>query len=192
MQILDLEKTYKDAIVQDLARELGDTNVHALPRITKVVLNVGVGRMAYQRRLRASAKQTEEELIADVVAAIIQIGAQRPRVIIATRSIAGFKLRAGTVVGLSTTLRGRRMYDFLARLINIALPRTRDFRGILRKAVDAHGNLTIGVRDVSIFPEAGNVTAPFGFEITVVTNTHDRTQAMALFNRMGIPFAKET
>ncbi|MEX2008483.1 MAG: 50S ribosomal protein L5 [Candidatus Spechtbacterales bacterium] len=190
---LDLEKQYKDDIVPGLAETLGDVNVHELPRLTKAVVNTGVGRVAYQRRLRSASKQTEEELVADILQALSMVAGQRPKVVIANRSIAGFKLRAGTVVGMAVTLRGRRMYDFLGRLVHVALPRTRDFRGVSKKGVDKNGNLTIGIRDASIFPELSQQTnlQQFGFEVTLVTNTTDRAAALELFERLGIPFAKE-
>lgn len=189
-QILNLQKEYSEKILPDLSKSLGNVNVYAAPRIEKVVINSGVGRLLASRKQVGSAK-SEEELLSDVIGALAAICGQHPHVIMARKSIAGFKLRQGVIVGLRVTLRSHRMYDFIARLVHTALPRTRDFRGIPLKSVDQSGNLTIGIADASIFTEApqlNNLT--FGFEITIVTNTRDRAAAIELFRRMKIPLQK--
>jgi len=190
MSAINLEQLYKEKIRPSFTE--GGTNVHAAARITKVVMNVGVGKFAAGRRLRGSGKaQSEADLVSDIATMLADITGQKAKVVIARKSIAGFKLREGSVVGLTVTLRGRRMYDLVGRLIHIALPRTRDFRGISAGGVDQDGNLTIGMRDMTIFPEVAQSTLVFGCEITLVTNTKDRAAAMALFEALGMPFEKK-
>lgn len=192
MSTVNLEKLYNTDIVKTLLKELeGVSNVHSVPAVEKVVVNVGVGKIASNRRLRATSKKTEQDLVEDIADMLQQITGQKPQVIISKKSIAGFKLRAGNVVGLSVTLRGRRMYDLLARLINVGLPRTRDFRGVKKKAVDKEGNLTVGIRDMTVFPELASALFSFGCQITVVTNTTNKEHAYVLYNKLGIPFEKD-
>ena len=192
MSTVNLEKLYNTDIVKTLLKELeGVSNVHSVPAVKKVVVNVGVGKIASNRRLRATSKKTEQDLVEDIADMLQQITGQKPQVIISKKSIAGFKLRAGNVVGLSVTLRGRRMYDLLARLINVGLPRTRDFRGVKKKAVDKEGNLTVGIRDMTVFPELASALFSFGCQITVVTNTTNKEHAYVLYNKLGIPFEKD-
>ena len=192
MSVVNLEKLYNTDICKDLLKELeGVSNIHSVPAIEKVVVNVGVGKIASTRRLRATSKKTEQDLVEDIADMLQQITGQKPQVIISKKSIAGFKLRAGNVVGLSVTLRGSRMYDLLARLINVGLPRTRDFRGVKKKAVDKEGNLTVGIRDMTVFPELASALFSFGCQINVVTNTSDRDHAFVLYNKLGIPFEKD-
>lgn len=190
MKAINLEKTYKEDIQPKLSEELGGLNIYVVPKLKKIVLNVGVGKFVMSRKANASEAATEEDVVKDISSALAMIAGQRPRSIRAQRSIAGFKLREGMLIGLSVTLRGRRMYDFLARLIHIALPRTRDFRGILLKSVDEHGNLTIGIKDATIFVEMPQSNFNLGFEATLVTTTKDRGAAMKLFKQLGVPFEK--
>ncbi|MEX0916850.1 MAG: 50S ribosomal protein L5 [Candidatus Spechtbacterales bacterium] len=190
MATINLEQTYKEQI-RPTFMEKG-VNIHEAAHITKIVVNVGVGKFAANRRLRGSGKaQSEAELVSDIASMLADITGQKAKVVIARKSIAGFKLREGSVVGLTVTLRGRRMYDLLGRTIHIALPRTRDFRGVPVKGVDQDGNLTIGIRDMTIFPEIAHAALVFGCEITMVTNTKDRKSAMELFEALGIPFEKK-
>ena len=191
MSVVNLEKLYTTDIVKSLTKELeGVSNVHSVPAVEKIVVNVGVGKIASTRRLRATSKKTEEDLVEDIAEMLQHITGQKPLVIISKKSIAGFKLRAGNVVGLTVTLRGQRMYDLLSRLINVGLPRTRDFRGVKRKAVDKEGNLTVGVRDMTVFPELASALFSFGCQITLVTNTKNREHAYALYEKLGMPFEK--
>lgn len=190
METLNLEKIYKKEIQPKLSEELGGLNIYETPRLTKIVLNIGVGKMIATRKLQSSTKKTDEEAIKDVIEALSLIGGQRPHTIRARRSIAGFKLREGMLIGVSTTLRGQRMYDFLGRLVHIGLPRTRDFRGIPLKSVDGGGNLTIGIRDATIFPEMLQINFILRFEITLVTSTKNRDDAIILLKELGIPFQK--
>jgi len=190
MAAINLEQTYKEQIRPTFIEK--GANIHEAARITKIVVNVGVGKFAANRRLRGSGKaQSEAELVSDIASMLADITGQKAKVVIARKSIAGFKLREGSVVGLTVTLRGRRMYDLLGRMIHIALPRTRDFRGISAKGVDQDGNLTIGIRDMTIFPEIAQATLVFGCEVTLVTNTKNRAEAMTLFEALGIPFEKK-
>ena len=192
MSIIDIEKTYNETIKSSLIKELdGISNIHSVPVIEKVVVNIGVGRVASTRRLRATSKKTEHDLVEDITEMLKDITGQKPQVIIAKKSIAGFKLREGNVVGLSVSLRGTRMYALISRLINIGLPRTRDFRGIKEKAVDKDGNLTIGVRDMSVFAELASVMTSSGCQITLVTNTNNREHSLALYRQLGVPFEKK-
>lgn len=189
-QSFNLQKEYKEKILPELSRTLGGVNIYAVPRIEKVVINSGVGRLLASRK-QTGASKGEEEIISDIIEAMTIICAQRPQIIKARQSIAGFKLRQGVIVGLRTTLRSHRMYDFIARLVHTALPRTRDFRGIPLKSVDKSGNLTIGIADASIFPETPQLpNTVLGLEITIVTNTNNRDAAIDLLRKIGIPLQK--
>ncbi len=191
MSVIDLEKQYRDNIRDKIIKDTKNIdNVNAAIKLEKAVINIGVGRIASTRRSSASSKKTEEELVGDIVDMVKKISGQKPQVIISKKSIAGFKLRGGNVVGLKVTLRGKRMYDMVGRLIHVALPRTRDFRGILLKSVDKDGNLTIGIKDMTIFPELSSNIFSFGCEVSLITNIKDREQAMILYNEIGIPFVK--
>jgi large subunit ribosomal protein L5 len=175
------EKFKKEALPQ-MRKEFGGKSDMAIPRILKVVINVGVGRFS------------KEEQVKDVIVkALTLISGQKPESRPARKSIASFKIREGTVVGQRVTLRGKRMYDFLDRLINVALPRTRDFRGIDPKSVDNQGNLTIGIREHTIFPELiqENIKTLFGLEISVVTSAKNREESLRLMELLGFPFKKK-
>ena len=163
-----------------LMQQFGYKNRFAVPRIEKVIVGTGTG----------STKDREKaKLIPDRLG---KITGQKPVPRAAKKSIASFKLRQGDVVGHSVTLRGKRMLDFLDRLINIAIPRQRDFRGIVRTAVDQMGNLSIGVKEHTIFPETADedVRNVFGLAITIVTSARSQKEALALFEHIGIPFKK--
>ena len=158
------------------------SNIHAVPHIEKVVVNVGIGRLKDE-------KEKEE-----VRNSIMKITGQLPEPRPARVAIASFKTRKGMVIGYRVTLRGKRMYDFLERLVFLAIPRTRDFRGIKTSAIDEHGNLNIGIREHIIFPEmiGEDYRMLFGIEITVVTTAHTRKEGMELIRAMGFPLkAKE-
>lgn len=164
-----------------LAQAFGYTSPMQSPRIQKVVISSGVGKKREKKQL---------EIIEDRLARIIgQKAAPRG----AKTSVAAFKVREGDTVGLQSTLRGARMYDFLDKLIHIALPRTRDFRGISPKAIDNMGNITIGVREHTIFPETPDedLKDVFGFAVTIVTTAHSKTEAEAFFRHLGIPLIVE-
>lgn len=176
-----LKEKYQKEIAPALAKELKLSNVWAVPRLEKAVVNVGI-----------SASQKDPKL-AEVVQDVLQrITGQRPVATKARKSIAGFKTREGMVVGYMVTLRGSRMFDFVDKLIRVALPRVRDFRGIPETAVDQSGNLSIGFREHLAFPEirSDEVEKIHGLEVTIVTNFNDRGKGLALFRALGFPFRK--
>jgi|SRR3989344_1851905 len=169
---------YKKKIISTLQKELGVKNVLALPKIEKVVVNVGLGRVL-----------KDEKFLEIAIQDLALITGQKPKTTLAKKSIANFKIREGMIIGTAATLRGQRMYDFISRLINIALPRTRDFRGISVKSLDKNNNLTIGVKEHIVFPEikGEEVRNIFGFEITVVVKVKNKEEAIALYKAMGFP-----
>ncbi len=178
---MNITKEKQQTAYDSLSERFGFTSAMQAPRIEKVVVSTGVGK-------KRDAKTIE--LIED---RLMSITGQKPSQRAARMSIASFKVREGDTVGLQVTLRGARMYDFLDKLIHIALPRTRDFRGLSKRAIDEMGNLTIGVREHTIFPETSDedVKDVFGLAITIVTNCKNREEAEAFFNHLGVPFKKE-
>ena len=160
-----------------LAKEFGYTSSMQGPRIEIVVVSTGVGKKRDKKQL---------ELIEDRLA---KITGQKPSARAARLSIASFKVREGDTVGLQVTLRGTRMYDFVDKLIHIALPRTRDFRGLSAKAIDEMGNITIGIKENTIFPETSDedLKDVFGLAITIVTTAKSRAEAEAFFRHIGVP-----
>jgi large subunit ribosomal protein L5 len=176
-----LKEKYSKEVVPKLKKEFGIDNPMAVPQIVRVVCNIGLGEASRQPKM---LDQAVEELTA--------ITGQRPTLRKARKSIAQFKLRVGMQVGCAVTLRRERMYEFLDRLINIALPRVRDFRGLSPKGFDGRGNYTLGVRDHVIFPEIDytKVENPRGMNITVVTTAKTDDQARFLLQELGFPFAK--
>jgi large subunit ribosomal protein L5 len=158
-------------------------NVMAAPKLKKIVLNVGTGTMMKKDKNRNDA-------ISDRLA---KITGQKPAPRGAKKSVASFKIRLGDPIGIVVTLRGKRMYDFMEKLINVSLPRTKDFRGIDRKVVDSIGNLTIGIKEHTIFPETADedIKDVFGFAITVVSSAKDKKEGLAFFELLGVPFKKE-
>lgn len=165
-----------------LKGEFGYTNKMAAPKIVKVVVSSGTGR-------RSKIDRMYNDLVADRLA---KITGQKPAIAAAKKSIAGFKIRTGDPIGQTVTLRGTRMFAFLDKLIDIALPRTKDFRGIKRSAVDKMGNITISIKESSIFPETANEDLKdiFGFGITIVTTAKSKEEALKFFEMIGIPFEK--
>lgn len=176
-----LKEKYEKEVVPKLIAEFGIKNPMAVPRIVKVVCNIGIGEASRQPKLM---EQALEELAA--------ITGQKPVVRKARKSIAQFKLRVGMQVGCMVTLRRERMYEFLDRLLNIALPRVRDFRGLPPKGFDGRGNYTLGIKDHLIFPEVDytKVERPKGMNVTVVTTAETDDQARFLLSELGFPFAK--
>jgi large subunit ribosomal protein L5 len=164
-----------------LKKDFDYTNKMQAPKIEKVVVSAGVGSFKDKKKI---------DLAFDRVA---RITGQRPVKKGAKQSVAAFKVREGDPVGLQVTLRGQHMYDFLDRLINIALPRTKDFRGISSKGVDAMGNYTLGIKEHSIFPETGDEELKdiFGLAITVVTNVKNKKETLAFLTHLGFPFKKD-
>ncbi len=176
-----LKVHYQNEVRKKLQDEFQITNPMAVPKIEKVVLNMGMGEAI------ANAK-----ILDTAVEELTTITGQKPVVTKAKKSIASFKLREGQSIGTMVTLRGEKMYEFLDRLINIALPRVRDFRGVPTKSFDGRGNYTLGVRDHLIFPEidAGKVDKSKGMNITIVTTAKSDEQARSLLRELGLPFAK--
>jgi large subunit ribosomal protein L5 len=177
-------KTYYDKVIRpNLAKQFGLSNPHAVPRIVKVVLNVGMGEGAKNPKVI--------EAVADELALIT---GQKPVIRRAKKAIANFGLRAGLPIGVSVTLRNARMYEFLDRFINVSVPRVRDFRGLPNKSFDGRGNYTLGIKEQMIFPEIDfdKVEKIHGMDITVVTTAGRDDLAMALLREFGWPFRGET
>jgi len=176
-----LKERYQNEIVPDLMKGLNLANIMQVPRVEKVVVNIGMGE----------AMDNPKSLDA-AVSDIAQITAQKPVITKARKSIANFKLREGRAIGVKVTLRGERMWSFLDRLINIVLPRVRDFRGIPADAFDGRGNYTLGLREQLIFPEIeyDKIDKVRGMEITIVTTAQKDDQAAMLLDLLGMPFRK--
>ncbi len=174
-----LKETYRNEIAPALAKEFGIENPMAIPKIEKIVINMGVGEAIANSKILDTAT---DELRA--------IAGQKPVITKAKKSIASFKLRQGMNIGTMVTLRGDRMYEFLDRLISVALPRVRDFRGVSHKAFDGRGNYTLGIREQLIFPEIdfNKVDKTRGMNISIVTTAKTDEQARSLLRAMGMPF----
>ncbi|HEV8589807.1 MAG TPA: 50S ribosomal protein L5 [Pyrinomonadaceae bacterium] len=174
-----LKERYQKDIAPAIAKEFGIKNPMAIPRLEKIVLNMGMGEAI------ANAK-----VLDTAVAELTSIVGQKPVITKAKKSIASFKLRQGMPIGVMVTLRGDRMYEFFDRLVSVALPRVRDFRGVSPKAFDGRGNYTIGIREQLIFPEIdfNKVDKLRGMNISIVTTARNDEQARALLRSMGMPF----
>lgn len=179
MSTARLQDKYKKDVIPVLKKEFGIDNPMAVPKLEKVVLNMGIGEAITNAKLADAAA---EELT--------KIAGQRAVVTRAKKSIATFKLRAGMPIGCRVTLRGERMYEFLDRLMNVALPRVRDFRGVPTRAFDGRGNYTLGIREEIIFPEINyeRIDKPKGMNITFNTTAADDDQGRALLRHFGMPF----
>ena len=178
-----LQEKYQKEVIPAMKEKFGYKNDLAVPRIEGTIVNVGIGSSALKD------EKTQEIISKDLTL----ITGQKPVPTLARKAIAGFKTRKGMVVGLKITLRGKRMFEFLSRLINVALPRTRDFRGLSPKSVDQGGNLTIGIKEHIIFPETSgeDIKRIFGLEVTVVSSAKKRKEALELFKLLGFPIKKE-
>jgi len=176
-----LREVYQQKIVPQLKQELGLKNPMQVPRITKITVNMGVGEAVADRKVMDAA-----------VADLTRITGQKPLVTRAKKAIASFKIRAGLPVGCMVTLRGERMYEFLDRLINIAMPRIRDFRGVSPRAFDGRGNYSLGVKEQIIFPEIqyDQVDQVRGMDITITTTARDDREGRALLEAFNFPFRK--
>ena len=174
-----LKERYQKEVAPAIAREFGIVNPMAVPRLDKIVLNMGMGEaIANQKVLDAAVEELKS------------IAGQKPVITRAKKSIASFKLRQGMPIGVMVTLRGEQMYEFFDRLVSIALPRVRDFRGVSPKAFDGRGNYTIGIREQLIFPEIdfNKVDKLRGMNISIVTTARDDDQARSLLKALGMPF----
>ncbi len=178
-----LYQQFKDEIIPIMVREFNYNNPMEVPRLQKIVLNIGVGEALTNGRAIESATRD-----------LTVISGQKPVVTLARKSIAGFKLREGNPIGTAVTLRGPRMYHFLDRLVNTALPRIRDFRGLARRGLDGRGNYTIGIREQIIFPEIdyNEIDKIRGLQVTIATTAKNDTEAIRLLELYGMPFIKDT
>ncbi|KKW11214.1 MAG: 50S ribosomal protein L5 [Candidatus Gottesmanbacteria bacterium GW2011_GWB1_49_7] len=176
----ELKELYQKNIVPEFVKH-GKKNRMAVPRLTKIVINCGMGEAL-----------ADKKVLEKMAAQLAVIAGQKPQIMRAKRAISSFKLRAGDAVGLRATLRGTRMYDFFAKFIRIALPRVRDFHGMPTRGFDGRGNYTMGVTDQSIFPELeySLIDKPRGFEITFVTSAGNDADGKKLLTLFGIPFVK--
>ena len=173
-----LLERYENEILPALAEQLGRSNRLSLPRLTKIVVNMGVGS--------AIAEKKHMEEASD---ALKLLSGQKPVVTLGRKSIAGFRLRQGMAIGCMVTLRGKRMYEFLDRLISLALPRVRDFRGLSPNAFDGHGNYSLGLTEQLVFPELNpdKYSKPQGMNVTLVTSTDRDEEARELLRKLGLP-----
>ena len=178
-----LLNTYRNEIVPAMMGEFGFTNTMRVPRIQKIVVNIGLGEALTNGRAMEAATRD-----------LTTITGQKPIITRARKSIAGFKLRAGNPIGTCVTLRGARMYHFLDRLINTALPRIRDFRGISRRGFDGRGNFSIGIREQIIFPEIdyNQIDRFRGLQVTIITSAQNDAESIRLLEMFGMPFVRES
>ena len=174
-----LQSYYKDTVVPELQKQFDYKNIMEVPKITKITLNMGVGEAV-------GDKKVMERAVGDMTA----IAGQKPIVNLARKSVASFKIRDGWPVGCKVTLRRERMYEFLDRLVNIAIPRIRDFRGLNRKSFDGRGNFSMGVKEQIMFPEIDfdKIDAIRGMDITITTNAKTDDEARALLKAFNFPF----
>ncbi len=178
---MSLREIYKKEVAPRLAKEFEYKNVNAVPHLEKVVVNVGFGKLV-----------KEPKIVETVESTLKRITGQKALLTKAKKSISNFKIRQGQIVGAKVTLRGKRMFDFLEKLINITFPRVRDFRGITDNGLDRNGNLTVGFKEYLPFPEIrpDEVEKVHGLEVTVVSNCGNREVAKKLFTYLGFPFTK--
>lgn len=176
-----LRRRYIDEIIPSLVAEFRYLNAMQVPAVEKVVVNIGLGEAI-----------TNARAIDAAIADLKLITGQAPIVIRARKSVAAFKLREGMPIGVKVTLRGRRMFDFLDKLLNVALPRIRDFRGVDPKAFDGHGNFTLGLREQLVFPEIDydKIDKLRGLEVSIITTARTDDEARSLLTRLGMPFQK--
>ncbi|MDP4001042.1 MAG: 50S ribosomal protein L5 [bacterium] len=178
----NFKTVYKEKVLPDLKKSLNLKSDLAVPMIKKIVINAGVGKTL-----------KDPKLLEFIIEEIKKITGQTPVKTIAKKAVSGFKIRENQVVGLMVTLRGKRMYDFLERLVNIALPRIRDFKGLDRKSFDGHGNYSIGIKEQIVFPETlrEDLDRSFGLEVNIQTSTENDEKAFALLSALGFPFQED-
>ncbi len=176
-----LQQYYREQVLSRLQRDLGIANPMEVPRITKITVNMGVGEAVADKKVMDAA-----------VADLTKITGQKPLVTKSRKAIASFKIRAGLAIGCKVTLRGARMYEFLDRLISIAMPRIRDFRGVSPRSFDGRGNYSLGVKEQIIFPEIqyDQIDQIRGMDITITTTARDNRQGRALLEAFNFPFRK--
>ncbi len=175
-----LQEKYKKEVIPAMRAEFGYKSVMAVPKIEKVTVNIGVGKIKDEKQMK------------EIERVLTLVTGQKPSPRPAKKAIASFKTRKGQIIGYSVTLRGKRMFDFLGRFVGVALPRGRDFRGILEKSFDGSGNLTIGIREHIVFPEMINedVKFIFGMEVTITTTAKKKEEGISLLRHMGFPIKK--
>lgn len=179
---MSLNTVYKEKTIPALKKAFGLQNPMAVPKVEKVVINVGVGKTL-----------KDPKMLEAIIEDIRRISGQAPVKTLAKKSISGFKIRENQVVGLVVTLRGNRMYDFLEKFIHVALPRVRDFRGLDPKKFDGHGNYNVGIKEQIVFPETTreHLEYTFGLEVNIQTSTKDDKKALELLKSLGFPFMKD-
>jgi len=172
---------YLNTVRPQLAESLARTNPHAIPKLVKIVVNMGVG-----------VAVTEKKYLEEAIGAMTQVTGQKPIATISKAAVSGFKLRENLPIGCKVTLRGRRMYEFYDRLVSLALPRVRDFRGLSNTAFDGHGNYSLGLSEQMVFPEINpdRYTRPQGMHITLVTTARTDDEARQFLRAMGLPLKK--
>nr|YP_009393149.1 ribosomal protein L5 [Bostrychia moritziana]ARW61711.1 ribosomal protein L5 [Bostrychia moritziana] len=177
----NLKKIYENKILPELLKEFNYRNIHEIPKLVKIVINRGVGEAA--QNTKTLDKSIEE---------VTYITGQKPIITKTKKSIAGFKIRENIPIGLKVTLRKEKMYDFLNKLINLSLPRVRDFRGISKKQFDGRGNYNLGIKEQIIFPEVNydEIDKIRGMNITIVTTANNDQESLALLKKFGMPFTK--
>jgi large subunit ribosomal protein L5 len=177
-----LQKRYEEEIVPELSKKLGSENPYAVPKLQKIVVSMGV-----------SSSVTDKKLMEEAVNALAEITGQKPSKCKARKSIAAFRVREGMDLGAKVTLRGRRMYEFLDRLISLALPRVRDFRGLKPNAFDGNGNYSLGLNEQLVFPELNpdKYTRVQGMNIAICCSSHSNDEARDLLKSFGLPFQRE-
>jgi len=173
---------YVKQVRPQLAEALGRSNPHSIPRLEKIVVNMGVG-----------VAVSEKKHLEEAIGALAQVTGQKPIATLSKAAVSGFKLRENLPIGCKVTLRGRRMYEFLDRLVSLALPRVRDFRGLSSTAFDGHGNYSLGLSEQMVFPEINpdRYTRPQGMNITLVTSARTDDEARQFLRAMGVPLKKE-
>jgi len=181
LNFMRLKEKYQKEIVPELKEKFSYKNIALVPKLNKVVINIGFGKLA-----------KEKEKITGIETVLTKISGQKPIMTKAKKSISAFKVREGMIIGAVTTLRGARMYDFVEKLVNITFPRVRDFRGISFKGIDRSGNMTLGFKDYSAFAElsASDLDTLHGLEISLSTTARKREEGIALFTALGFPFNK--
>ena len=181
-----LQQKYQQEILPVLKKEFGIKNIFAIPKVTKVVINIGITKPQDPR-----ARKTVVENVAEQFK---QLSGQKPVITVAKKSIAGFKLREGDPMGVKVTLRGERMWHFLTKLLNVALPRVKDFRGVSRTAFDANGNYSLGIEEQIIFPEIeyDKIESIRPLQVVIGTTAKTTDEARRLLELLGMPFSKET
>lgn len=174
-----LSQKYKEEILPSLAKEYGEKNIFALPKLEKIVINVGAGEGA-----------TNKKVLESVTTDITAIAGQKPVITLAKKSVSAFKIRRGLAIGVKVTLRAEKMYSFLEKFLRLVLPRIRDFRGISTKNIDKSGNLSIGLTDQTLFPEIeyDKIDRIRGLQVTIVVKNSNKERSLSMFKALGVPF----